>query len=134
MHLARYGAMLVSTPLLVATLSCATHGATMTQTSPAAVSRQRPSGRSDVLGPDELRKAPGSNALEVIQELRPLFLRRRGEQRGPTVFVDNSRRGGTETLRDIPAFNIVEIRYLDAVTATQAVSYTHLTLPTNREV
>ena len=117
--------VIVSTPLLFGTAACAGRRASGPETSNAIASRERPRGTSAVLGGDELRKAPGSNALEIIQELRPLFLLKHRGQPGPIVFVDDAPRGGTETLREIPALDVVEIRYIDAVSATQLYGSGH---------
>lgn len=66
-----------------------------------------------------MTKAYGSNALEVVRQLRPDFLRSRGPLHAPKVFVDHVSRGSVGELRQIPAASIREIRYLDARAATQ---------------
>jgi hypothetical protein len=72
-----------------------------------------------VLSAAELKQASGSNALEIVQQLRPNFLRGRGSVPAVTVFVDHVRFGGINELRLIRAASILEIRYLDARAATQ---------------
>jgi hypothetical protein len=67
----------------------------------------------------ELRQATGSNAFDLIQQLRPQYLRRRGASQAPAVFLDNIPRGGVDALRQIPALDVAEIRYLDSRAATQ---------------
>lgn len=76
-------------------------------------------GSRNALSESEVRLATGSSAFEVIQQLRPAFLRRRGSLHGPTVFVDNVPRGGVDELRRISAGSIAGIRYFDGLAATQ---------------
>lgn len=118
MYFTRYAVVLVSAPVFVGTLACAGRRPTATETPPASA-QARATGTSKVLSIDELSRAPGRNALELLQELRPQYLRNRGPLHAPTVFVDYLRRGGTDALREIPASSIAEIRYLDSRDATQ---------------
>lgn len=107
----------VAVTILLAGLACAGRGPAASHGSRIVASPVSPGLR--VLGGDELRSASGSTALDVVQTLRPLFLKRRGPLHAPTVFVDNVARGGVEELRAIPASSIAEIRYLDSRAATQ---------------
>ena len=110
------GVVTVSTLVFVATLACA-GGRPAASAMRAGSARDARVTNSKVLGLDELRLAPGSNAFQIVQERRPLFLRSRGHH-APTVFVDYAQRGGTDTLREIDASDIAEIRYLDSTEAT----------------
>jgi hypothetical protein len=86
--------------------------------------------RSEIRNPSVLSRAEWadanvSNAFEVIEQLRPQFFRSRGETsimlRGETqtsVYLDNMRLGGLETLHDVPISGIHSIRYLSAGEAT----------------
>jgi len=118
MGLTRYAVAMGFGLVLVGSPACARPQVT-TESRPASTGRSRAGTRSDVLGVDELRRASGRNALEIIQQLRPLYLRSRGPLHTPTVFVDLMRRGGVDELRAIPASSIAEVRYLDGRDATQ---------------
>ena len=66
-----------------------------------------------------------STAFEAIEQLRPQFFRSRGEtsillrfETQTSVYLDNIRLGGLETLRDVPISGIQSIRYLSASEAT----------------
>ncbi len=73
----------------------------------------------------ELRQASGSNALQIIQQLRPEFLRGRGSRHPIRAFVDHTPIGGIEELRSLPAAVIVTILHLDAHAATQQFGSGH---------
>ena len=75
---------------------------------------------------DEIARSNGSTAYEVIERLRPAFLRTRGSQSiqnpvplSPIVYVDGMRYGAVGTLAQIPAMGIVSIQYMSAVDASQ---------------
>ncbi|HEU4996578.1 MAG TPA: hypothetical protein VFT29_17300 [Gemmatimonadaceae bacterium] len=76
----------------------------------------RPAIGTSVIGESEVRASMGANALDVVQRQRPTFLRRRGSN-GPMVVLDNMPLGGVEMLKDISAWSIAEIRYVDGVSA-----------------
>jgi hypothetical protein len=72
----------------------------------------------------EIAPLRNRSAYDVIKRLRPEFLK----MRGPTtvmnpaefeigVYVDNMLLGGIRELRDLPASDVYEIRYLSAVNA-----------------
>ena len=70
---------------------------------------------------DEISKASVQNALEAVQKLRPTLLRRsnvasaNAQSKGEIViYVDNSRYGGVDNLRQIPASSIALVRYFNA--------------------
>jgi hypothetical protein len=82
---------------------------------------------------EELRTAPRTNALEVVQTLRPQWLR----VRGPTsfeatresvimVYVDGTRVGGPDVLRTIPVPNIESMQYLNPNEASARYGFDHL--------
>ena len=118
MRFARYAVAMLSIPGVATLLACANR---RPGTAEALLAHRGPvsaNGTRNTLSPEELRRALGSNAFEIVQQLRPLFLRTRGPGPGPNVFVDNQRRGGVDQLRLIPAWEIAEIRYFDSRAAT----------------
>ena len=71
----------------------------------------------------ELERNPGSTAYEIIQRLRPQWLRLRGQQSLTSetdlvVYVNNARMGGAESLRGISLAGVEYLRFLDAAAAT----------------
>jgi hypothetical protein len=119
MHATRHAVLVVSAQaILFTSLACAAQQATRSGVRPASSRDARVSAAWNALTAHELRQANGSNAFDVVERLRPLFLRTRGLH-APTVFVDHIRRGGVHELRLIPATSIAEIRYFDGRTATQ---------------
>ena len=73
-----------------------------------------------------------TNAYELVQRLRPLYLRDQGPQslvlatsRTPIVYVDNTRLGEVFSLRTIPTAAIQEIKYLSASDATTRWGMNH---------
>ena len=78
-----------------------------------------------VLSQTEWTGANVSTAFEAIEQLRPQFFRSRGEtsillraQTQTSVYLDNMRLGGLESLHDVPISSIQSIRYLSAGEAT----------------
>jgi hypothetical protein len=76
------------------------------------------SGTTEILRADEIRKSGATDAYQAIRTLRPAFLQTRGrtsmvrtENAEPAVYVDDRPFGSIATLRDIPAREIVDIRY-----------------------
>ena len=70
---------------------------------------------------EEISKAAVQNAFEAVQKLRPAMLRRstissaNAQSRGEVVvYVDNSRYGSVDNLRQIPASSIALVRYFTA--------------------
>jgi hypothetical protein len=84
----------------------------------------RSAGTSDVIGPDELNTVRVATAYEVVERLRPVFLRGRGQTSltgdpvYPIVYVDGMRQGGPEALRRVPSQDVGQIRYITARDAT----------------
>jgi hypothetical protein len=73
------------------------------------------------------RAADASNALQVVQKLRPQMLASRGRfsptdssQAGmlPRVVVDGVAYGAIESLANVNAVSVAEIRYISATDAT----------------
>jgi hypothetical protein len=75
---------------------------------------------------DEIANSNASNAYEVVERLRPTFLRTRGPQSiqnpepvTPMVYVDGMRYGSLRSLMQVPAMGIISIQYLSALDASQ---------------
>jgi hypothetical protein len=81
-------------------------------------------GDPDVILEDEIAAAGARNGYEVVERLRPRWLRS-GPPRSTRletvilVYVDGSILGGTETLRDLPVESIVRLHVLDSADAGQ---------------
>lgn len=71
---------------------------------------------------DEARETGASNAYDVVQSLRPMWLRTRGTQSvtqdvGIAIYLDNTRLGGLETLRQVGVADVESIQYYSAAQA-----------------
>ena len=70
------------------------------------------------------RAADASNALQVVQKLRPQMLRsrgptdRNGQSAQPRVYVDHTEYGGLSYLQNVNASQIREIRFVNSRDAT----------------
>jgi hypothetical protein len=85
---------------------------------------RRPSASLDRISFEEVRGTSYSSALELVQGLRPQWLRSRapvsfGAQVEPVVYVDNVRYGGPATLSGIPAQAVESVERMSATAATQ---------------
>lgn len=79
----------------------------------------------DVITSEELRgtQIQSENAYNAVQRLRPAWLRARGSsftggRELPAVFVDGTRFGEIDSLRNLNVSDIVQIEFLDARDAT----------------
>jgi hypothetical protein len=78
---------------------------------------------SSIISEEEIRASSGSTVFDVVERLRPLWLRT-GPQRSsnlPTevvVIVNDMYFGTAESLRSMSPETIYELRYLDAAAAT----------------
>ena len=82
-------------------------------------------GSRDIITVDEIERVNVSNAMEIVERLRPEFLRGRGrvsvaqpDAQYPVVYVNGVRAGQLEALRSITASDVHEIRYISAADAT----------------
>lgn len=80
---------------------------------------------TDRIVPSELQDVTADNAYDIVQQLRPQWLRIRGpmslmapQGELPAVFVDNVRYGDLEVLHDFPLNEILEIRFINGPDAT----------------
>lgn len=91
----------------------------------------------DVILAAEIQQRPAANAYELVQALRPQWLRTRGTQNLPgkldpegsgqgvgealgqdvVVYLDHARMGGRSALRGIPLSSVQYIRYFNAAAA-----------------
>ena len=93
--------------------------------SACASSGARPSRSSDVITAEEIERASVSNAYDAVARLRPAFLRGRGQSSIqnpgsdlPIVYVNGLRTGTIDNLRNIPAQDVQQIRFISATDAT----------------
>jgi hypothetical protein len=113
--------------LLVSVLvvgGCATGGTHAETTGTTSATSQRSGG--DVITSDELAKVAHNDLYAAISQLRPTFLVTRGASSlggGAAevvhVYVDGVPRGDLQTLRQINAVDVKEVRHLSATEATQ---------------
>lgn len=92
----------------------------------ASAAKQNP----NLISTEEIVASSASNAYEVIQRLRPSFLRTRGAVHGTpgaanamemvdlVVYLNENRLGGSDQLRQISTTDIREIRYFNSSEAT----------------
>lgn len=83
------------------------------------------SGASDHIEFEEIQAIEASDAYQIVQRLRPRWLRSRGVMSinnptptTPVVYVDRVRHGQVSALRQIEAGSVLELRYLNAGDAT----------------
>jgi hypothetical protein len=77
----------------------------------------------DVIREPELESFERLNTLQLVQRLRPYWLRARGQasddtRHGVRVYLDGIDDGGVGNLRRVPVAMVGEIRFLDAREAT----------------
>lgn len=104
-------------------------------TNPGAGDPTRPSSRSrsrDVLLPDEFANTTARDAFGIVQQYRAVWLRSRGGTsfRDSTsgrvqVYVNGSRWGDVERLREIPLVEIIELRFRNGQEATMLYGTNH---------
>lgn len=96
--------------------SCASSGGT-------AAPQGKARSSADLISRDEIQKGHWQNAYELIQELRPRWLRAHGadsihgEAPDVQVRVDDNLLGGVSTLRGVSTNEISSIQFVDPVTA-----------------
>jgi hypothetical protein len=117
--------VLMAAVLIAVSSGCSSSGSSSSATAaPRAPSRQQ-----DVITAAEIaeRAADASNALQVVQKLRPQMLTTRGRfspadssdaGARPRVVVDGVAIGQVENLVNVNAISVMEIRYISATDAT----------------
>jgi hypothetical protein len=109
---------LLLAPLIPFASGCASSGATSQQ---GRASNTRHD--ADVITRDEILRGHWQSAYEMIQVLRPRWLRAHGpdsilgETPDVQVHVDGNRLGGVQSLRGIPVDDIMSIQFVDPVSA-----------------
>jgi len=78
-------------------------------------------------------RAPGRNAHDLISQLRPEYMRTRGvtsmrtpEPSTATVYVDGMRYGELESLKSLPATQVIRVEYINAADATTRFGTDHV--------
>lgn len=104
-------------------------------TPPAAIDPTRPSTKNrslDVLTPEEYQGTTARDAYGLVQQYRAAWLRTRGrtsfnaDSLGTLqVYVNGSRFGDVESLREIPILEILELRYRSGQEATMRYGTNH---------
>ena len=94
--------------------------ATMALAASCASVKQRDSSDRNVITAAEIEAANANTAYDVIVKLHANFLHSRGpnsillkENKEPTVYLDQVEFGSINSLRNIPASNIAEIRFIN---------------------
>jgi hypothetical protein len=88
-----------------------------------ACGARQPGTRTDrsVITVEQIEEGGFRNAYDAVEALRRTWLIERPDgltaQREIQVYLDNSRMGGVQTLRQIATAQIASIRYIDAATA-----------------
>jgi len=134
----RLPAMLSSCLMISAVVACASAGGA------AGSSSAKANSNTDLITTAEIDAGNFRDAYDVVQRLRPTwFTKARATSSGslsgtqvsgsaggmsgvqPTsssgglvVYLDNTRMGGPEALRDMPASSVSSLQYMDAATAT----------------
>jgi hypothetical protein len=91
----------------------------------ASSGEARPRGNPDVISRDQIDGSSATNALELVRQARPQWLRGRGAtsiQSGdvpmPIIYVGEIRHGELESLRVLEVGSLQELRYISATAAT----------------
>ncbi|MGV3710008.1 MAG: hypothetical protein ACO1Q7_14325 [Gemmatimonas sp.] len=82
----------------------------------------RPTADASIINRAQILEGSYRTAYDVVQALHPNWLSRRSQRRGNAdiiwVYVDNSRYGDVNSLRNVQASSINNIRRIDGGTAT----------------
>ena len=74
----------------------------------------------------EISASTARNAFEAVDLLRPQWLRTRGGSYLPVVYLDNTKYGEIDALRNIPAANVAEMQYMSSSDATTRFGTGHV--------
>lgn len=101
----------LSLVLLLACTSCAL--------GPQTTERAPIRGGSTLITQEEVRESTGRNAFEVVQFLRPRWLQKQGavamrSDGDVVVYLDRTRLGGPDMLRQVEKAVVLSIRFFDA--------------------
>jgi hypothetical protein len=67
--------------------------------------------------PEQVRGGPQTNAFDLVQGLRPQWLRQRADGSSVMVYLDGRRFGEVHTLRDIAVPQIDSLDFIDPIDA-----------------
>lgn len=117
-----------TSPALIATVTLLTVACSSSGRSSDSNARNR----GAVITAEELATTAELDAFNAVRRLRPMWLRTRGpvsmslqERAGIRVYVNGSRRGTLEVLRNFRATDIESITYLSAPEATTKFGIDH---------
>jgi hypothetical protein len=79
----------------------------------------------NVITAEEIASANVINVYQLVERLRPHFLRPRGPAEELVVYVDNIPVGGVPALGDVSISRVREVRFLDSREATQRFGAGH---------
>jgi hypothetical protein len=114
--------------LALAAAGCATAGSSGSTGASASQSSAPRRGSGNLITETEINSSGVSNAYELIQRLRPAWLRSRGTSSvngsagggdTPVVYMDASQLGDLSTLNSVSIQSIRQIQFLNATDATQ---------------
>ena len=114
--------------LALAAAGCATAGSSGSAGASASQSSASKRGGTNLITEEEVSSSGVSTAYELIQRLRPAWLRSRGTSSvngsagggdTPVVYMDASQLGDLSSLNSVSIQNIRQIQYLNAADATQ---------------
>jgi len=105
-------------------------GLTLAQACTGSTGRRGPAPDLSAISTAELEASPYANVFEVVQALRPNWLRLKGattfkQVEYVRVYLDGSLLGAPEQLRQVSTRSIASIRFLDGVAATQRWGLDH---------
>ena len=115
----------------VAVLAVILGGAAACASSAPGARRAAPTGRqADLITAEEIAGTSAANAYLAVETLRPTFLRARSqslsEAHFPIVYINGQRWGDLESLRNVPASEVVSIRRLNAADAQSRYGMDHM--------
>jgi Prokaryotic membrane lipoprotein lipid attachment site len=86
---------------------------------------------SDRISREEIEQAGPSSAYDLIQKLRPIWLRKRGQtsftqESDVVVYLDGTRLGARDSLRSFDTTTLESLEFLDARRATNRFGPGHV--------
>lgn len=116
--------ILLAAAIAVSVASCASGSGQRTTVAPRR--------SADLITADEIAASDASNMEQVVQRLRPTWLRGRGtvsianaNAGSPVVYLDDTRLGGVDALATVVPAEVQEVRRLNAAEATNRYGTGH---------
>ncbi|MBC7788315.1 MAG: hypothetical protein H7Z74_00100 [Anaerolineae bacterium] len=108
--------------LILAGLVLVTAACAPTVSTPGSTVSSAQRGARDFIDADEIRNAAGGNALDLVRNLRPMWLAKRGPQSlhyegDVVVYLGTARLGGLPALSEIAVSSLTSLRFLDVAAA-----------------